>query len=360
MIRAIFMSNSLIRPLLAASLAVSAHASDVAVLTTSLPPIPDACGFAGAFIGICGHQLLAGGGANFPDGVMPWKGGKKVWHDTLFSIDLTARDRGWKIIGHLPAANGYGVSLTVPEGIVLVGGGDANRHFKDTWLLRLMENGQPSFRPLPALPSAMAQMSGALVGRKIHLCGGIEKSDATQASNAHWVLDLDGLEKGWQTAPPLPAEGRILATAAAIDDSFYFIGGCSLAADANGKPARTYLRDAWKFTAGQWSRVADLPYPLVASASPAPVSGQSIFMVSGDDGTQANLASPEDHKGFSNKVLRYESAKDTWSSAGKISLPAPVTVAVTPWKDGFIFFNGEVKPGIRTPQVFILTPPPIF
>ncbi len=350
------MPMPIINPLLIAALTASAGASAQGVVTSLLPAVPDAHGFAGTFTGVVGHQLLAGGGANFPDGRLPWEGGKKVWHDTLYVLDLASPEAGWKIMGRLPKANGYGVSLTAREGVLLIGGGDAKGHFQEVWLLALAADGTPVFRPMPPLPVALAQMSGALLDRQIHLCGGIETPDATHASNSHWMLDLDQLEKGWQTQAALPAVGRILATAAVVDDAFYFMAGCSLAPDAAGKPTRTYLRDAWKFSHGQWSRVADLPLPLVASASPAPVAGRSLFMVSGDDGSQVGQLPPKPHKGFSKNVLRYETGTDTWSSVGELTVPPPVTVAVTRWQDRFIFFNGEVSPGVRTPQVFLFTP----
>jgi N-acetylneuraminate epimerase len=349
------MSYPIIYPLTAA-LAVSASSSAGTIVTKMLPPVPNAIGYAGAFTGVIGNQLLAGGGANFPDGVMPWKGGKKVWHDTLYTLDLSAPEAGWKLIGRLPRPNGYGVSLTTREGIIMIGGGDEIRHFSEVWLLTLAADGKPFFRKLPELPSGLAQMSGALVGRRIHLCGGIEKADATQATNAQWMLDLDALEKGWELLPALPAAGRILATAAVLDNTFYFMAGCSLASDAAGKPVRTLLRDAWKFSEGRWTRLADLPHVLVASGSPAPVAGNSIFLVSGDDGSQAGLASPENHKGFSKEVLCYDAGKDRWASIWELTVPPPVTVTVTPWKSEFIFFNGEVKPGVRTPQVFSFDP----
>lgn len=339
-----------------AAIAVCASANGEEVPVAMLPAVPDPIGYAGAFTGVIGHRLFAGGGANFPDGVMPWNGGKKVWHDTLYMLDLSAPEAGWKIIGQLPVPNGYGVSLSSHEGVVLIGGGDAIRHFQEVWLLALDTDGKPVFRNLPELPAGLAQMSGALVGRRIHLCGGIEKADATQATNGHWMLDLDGLDHGWRKLPELPAAGRILATAAALDGVFYFMGGCSLAPDDTGKPVRTMLRDVWKFSAGRWSRVADLPSVLVAAGSPAPVAGDSVFLVSGDDGSQANLAKREDHVGFSKSVLRYDSSEDRWTTAGELAVPPPVTVPVTSWNGEFIFFNGEVKPGVRTPQVFAFDP----
>lgn len=341
----------LTRPFVAAAtLAASPLAAEIA----ALPPVPDVIGFAGAFAGVHDGQLIAGGGANFPDGVMPWDGGKKVWHDRLFALDLARIDAAWREIGKLPAPNGYGVSLTLPEGVLLIGGGDAKAHFRAVTLLTL-SSGKPSFRSYPELPIPLAQMAGALAGRHVHVCGGLEKPDATTASAGHWMLDLDALEKGWQTLPPLPAAGRILAAAAAIGDTFVIAGGCSLAPDSSNKPVRTYLREAWKFAGGTWTRVADLPRACVAAASPAPVRGGALFLISGDEGTHSG--SPATHPGFPRGILRLELAENEWSDAGVFDRPAPVTLPTAPWNDGFVLFNGELKPGVRTQQVLLFTPP---
>ncbi|MFD0895626.1 galactose oxidase [Luteolibacter ambystomatis] len=349
------MSSSLTPSLIAAALSVLPSAGVAGISTTLLPQVPDERGFAGAFTGVQDHILLAGGGANFPDGRMPWDGGTKVWHDKLFSLDLSKPDATWQEIGKLPAANGYGVSLTVPEGVLLIGGGDAARNFREVHLLTL-EDTTPRFRALPLLPEPLAQMCGAMIGRKVHLCGGIVKPDSTTASSKHWVLDLDAMENGWKEEAGLPAPSRILATAAAVDESFFVMGGCSLAPDDQGKPKRTYLQDAWMFKDGRWTQLADMPRPAVGAATPAPVVNHSLLLVSGDDGTQVGIAKPEEHKGFARDVHRYDLVSGTWSKDGMLTLPPPVTLAVAPWKDGTIFFNGEVRPGVRTNQVFILHP----
>jgi N-acetylneuraminic acid mutarotase len=255
----------------------------------------------------------------------------------------------------LPRPNGYGVSLTTPEGVLVIGGGDATRNFADVWAMRL-ESGSPAFRQLPPLPVPLAQMAGALAGRVVHVVGGIETPDATTASARHWLLNLDALHDGWREGPPLPAPGRILAVAAAIRDDVYVMAGCSLTVDAEGKPARTWLRDGWRFSGGRWTPIADLPRPATAAASPAPVAGTSLFVVAGDDGVQARLAEPEQHRGFPRGVLRYDSTNDAWSPAGELGAPAPVTLPTAPWKNGFVFFNGEVRPGVRTARVFLFIP----
>lgn len=347
------MPTSFSRPL-AAALAVAATAQAAGPAVTGLPPVPDAHGFAGAFAGIHRGHLLAGGGANFPDGVMPWDGGRKVWHDRVFALDLGNGDAVWRDAGKLPSRNGYGVSLTVDEGVLVIGGGDERSHFREVHLMGL-DGDKVAFKPMPPLPVPLAQMAGALVGRTVHLCGGISSPDATTALAGHWTLDLDGGEK-WLEAPALPAPGRILATAAAVDGVFIVAGGCSLAPDAQGKAARTYLRDAWKFSDGKWTKLADLPRASVAAANPAPVAGGAFFLVSGDDGTQTGLATPADHRGFTREILRYELPGDRWDIAGHLDAPAPVTLPAVPWKDGAILFNGEVKPGVRTPAVLLFTP----
>lgn len=350
------MNPSLQAPLVTAALALGGIAGADTFAVKALPDLPDPHGLAGAFAGIHRGQLLTGGGANFPDGLMPWQGGKKTWHDRLFALDLEAENPVWRQIGQLPEPNGYGVSLSASEGILLLGGGDAQRNSAKARLLSLAADGTPRFRDLPDLPAPRAQLCGALVGRKVHLCGGTEQPDSNRAAADHWCLDLDHPAAGWQSLPPLPGPGRILATAAACDGTFLVLGGCSLAPDAQGKPVRTYLREAWGFAAGRWQRLADPPRASVAAASPAPVRGRHVFLVSGDDGSQTALASPALHRGFTPEILRYDLGADAWQTDGQLSVPPSVTLPAVPWRERFLFVNGEVRPGVRTPRVFALVP----
>ncbi len=100
----------------------------------SLPSLPDAHGFAGAFAGISHGTLLVAGGANFPD-KKPWEGGQKVWHDTVYALELPAGS--WKPVGRLPRPMAYGVSVTYRDSLICVGGCDANQHVTSAFRPRM-------------------------------------------------------------------------------------------------------------------------------------------------------------------------------------------------------------------------------
>ncbi len=183
-----------------------------------LPPLPDKEGFAGSFAGISNNALLVAGGANFP-GKRPWEGGVKRWYDSVFALEPGATQ--WRAAGRLPAANGYGVSATCAEGVVLVGGGDSREAFAEVWLARW--DGQAVvFTSWPALPKPLVQAAGALVGRILYVAGGIDRPAAGKAQQTFFALDLDRWAEGWRTLAPCPGAERILAVAAAQEDEFYF------------------------------------------------------------------------------------------------------------------------------------------
>lgn len=317
---------------------------------TELPPIPDQEGFAAPFAGVHGGALIVAGGANFP-GARPWEGGTKVWHDQVYVLDRP--DGVWRKAGTLPRPLAYGVSLSAPEGVICVGGSDAERHHADVFWMRLDADGAPVFEPLPPLPLPCANMCGALLGRVVIVAGGIEKPDATRALHQVWTLDLDAVSAGWREIEPWPGRERMLAAAGALDDSFYLVGGAALTTGADGKPEREWLRDAWRLTPGKgWRRIADPPAISVAAPSPMPEHAGRLLLIGGDDGSQV-LASPQEHRGFPTAVFGYDPAKDQWSPAGRIPRGLVTTSALV-WRERIVIPGGEIKPGIRSTEVWAL------
>ena len=315
-----------------------------------LPSIPDYEGFAGMFAGVSGDSLLIAGGANFP-GKRQFEGGVKTWYDAVYA--LPAPNGEWKAIGKLPRLNGYGVSVNALGGVIIAGGGDARIHFTDVFLLTW--NGRDlATRPLPSLPRPCAFTSGALVGPVLYVACGIETPDATEALNNFWALDLTALDAGWRVLPPCPGPTRMLPVAAAVGDTFYLFSGVGLHAGSDGKRVRTFLKDAYSYTAkAGWRRLADLPAVAAAAPSPAPVTadGQPLVL-SGDNGTLIHLDGPH-HPGFQQTAFAYRPAENRWIKVGTTPF-SRATVPTTYWRNQWIIPCGERIPGYRTPDVWSL------
>lgn len=315
---------------------------------TSLAPLPDLEGFAYPFAGVHRGALLVAGGANFP-GKKPWEGGTKVWYDTVFVLERP--DGAWRVAGKLPAPLGYGVSISTPDGVLCLGGSDVQRHHAGAFLLR-WEDGRVSTRSFPELPRPLANACGALLGSTVYVAGGIATPDATEALSTFWSIDLSSARPAWRELPSWPGPGRMLAVAAVADGAFFLVSGAALAPDAQGKPVRTYLRDAYRFDPGRgWRRVADVPLPAVAAPTPAPPFGARGFVVlGGDDASRLNVTPLSAHPGFPGETWAYDPAADRWHNAGRMPA-APVTVPVVAWEGRHVIPSGEIRPGVRTPAV---------
>jgi len=321
----------------------------------ALPPLPDGIGVAGAFSGVSGDALIVAGGANFPDQPV-WEGGGKRWYDTVYV--LPAPDGAWRTAGRLPHPLGYGVSLTIPQGILCIGGADADQHSAAVRLLR-WNGAELAMEEWPALPQPCAYNSGAVVGRTVYVAGGSAAPTATVALPTFWALDLDRRELGWQVQPPCPGPARFLAVAGAQDGAFFLFGGAELLPGPDGQPTRRFLQDSYRFTPAQgWQRIADLPGPLAAGPGPAASIGRShLLLLGGDDGTRFGQQLREQHPGFATQALAYHTITDTWTDLGQMPL-GQVTTPLVPWGGAWVVPSGEVKPGVRTTAIWAFTVEP--
>lgn len=322
------------------SLTFAASAADLN--WSQLPSIPDARGFAGSFAGLSNGALIVAGGTHFID-KMPWEGGTKVWYDTIH--ELKAADGEWKVIGKLPKPSGYGVSITTPEGLVIIGGGNATEHFRDVFWIE-------EEAKLPPLPKPCAFMAGCVLDDVIYIAGGIETPTATSAMSSFWALDLKKADAQWQELPPCPGNARILACMAAADGAVHLFSGAALHAGKDGKPEREWLNDAWRFKpATGWQQLPNMPRVAVAAPNPAPVVDGKILIIGGDDGANVNFEPKTKHPGFPRDVLAFDLKTQSWSKAGEVPFSLVTTNAVL-WNGQIVIPGGEARPGVRSPQVW--------
>jgi len=317
---------------------------------SKLPALPNTVGLGGCFAGESGGALLVADGCNFP-GKPFWEGGKKAWYDTVYV--LKKPDGQWQSVGKLPHALAYGVSVTTKHGLVCIGGADASRHYAEVLALSWSRHGL-QISKLPSLPLPLAYAAAAAVGDTIYVVGGLSKPGAQSASDKFLALDISEKNPAWKELEPCPGRPRMLATAGALDGAFYLAGGTALR-EVKGKVERTYLQDAWCYNPGQgWRRLAHMPKACSAGATPAPTFDSALFLIGGDDGSLTGFKPIEKHPGFSRRILAYHTGSDTWSIEPEAPFPR-ATVQTAFWRGRYVFVGGEVRPGVRSPEVWALS-----
>ena len=294
-------------------------------------------GIAGVFSGRIDGKLLIAGGANFPDRT-PEANGEKRYHRDLYLYDAS---RGWQVIRDaLPAPRAYGISVTLPEGVLCIGGCDASDCTDQVSLLTL-DGDRPRFTPWPSLPRPLANAAGALVGHRIYVAGGIEQvGGGTAATRDFFMLDLHDRGRGWQELPPWPRPARAFAVAASqsdgFDNCFYLFSG----RDFSGDSPWTVHKDGYRYNPrlGSWDRLAG-EFPVMAGTA-APFGTNHILLIGGRNGTNSD-----------DRMLRlYHTITETLTEVPvSDEIDLPVTTNVLPDDDGILITSGEIRPGVRTP-----------
>ncbi|MFD1772115.1 galactose oxidase [Sphingobacterium suaedae] len=321
--------------------------------------VADPMGYAGAYVGQAQGRAYALGGANFPSGIPPWEGGKKVWTDRIFilSSDGSSQEASFQ----LPRPMGYGAYASYRDGIYLAGGSDQSGHLQATYRLELSAD-SGRFTRLPDLPAPIANCASVRIQNHWYILGGINSPDALTANNNCWRLDLDHPEKGWTVLAAIPGPGRMLAVAGNAAGELLVLSGVTL---INGK--RKYLKDAYLLTAaGAWQSLPTLSHAVAAAPSPAALDARSgqLLIFGGDDGALA-AASPLGHPGFPDRILAFDIRRRTWADAGQLPFrndrgqadkPAaavlpPVTTGLLQQDDQIIIPMGEVRQGVRTNRI---------
>jgi N-acetylneuraminic acid mutarotase len=305
-----------------------------------LPPLPQPLG--GQMVGVHNGALLVAGGSYFE--TPPWDGSPKLWVDTVYALPTPAAS--WQTF-HLPDAFGYAGCVNTSEGVLLIGGGNSAANRRE--VLRLAWNGSAvEIFPLPPLPVPMANAGAGYLGGKAYVVGGQESPTATAASSA--LYSFEPASALWRKEADLPGPARILPAVAVAGNHLYVCSGAELSAGPDGKPARRYLQDAWRFSpASGWEALPAPPRPAVAAASWGTPEG--FFVFGGDDGSLA--AQPdlrERHPGFPRDVLFFNPERTTWETVSRMPVGL-VTTGATLWRDRIVIAGGEDRPAHRSAEV---------
>ena len=357
-------------------------------------------GLAGAFSGVHNNVMIIAGGANFPSG-LPWEGGEKRWHDEIYVCEKTTDGYQWLTSKFsLPRPLAYGVSISTEKGLVCIGGTDESQCFAEVFLLRWDQDKRKiKLEEWPPLPVPLGFMSGARVEDVVYVAGGQETMDQASASKHFFSLDLsqqdDEADFKWKSLPSWEGPPRILSVSVGqgngLHNCFFLFSGRNV---QPGKPM-DYLSDAYSYnpTLGEWKTLSPLIGGQCVMAGTAIPSGAGhIFVFGGADGKigaeletldqkirqlqqlmdwsakgldpemQANVDKIKhlqnkknqilaQHPGFSSKILNYYALTDQWTQMDQAPKTLPVTTNAFYWEDQIIIPSGELRPGVRTPEI---------
>lgn len=387
------MKSCVISWVLGVLFALGAVAEESVLEWARLPDLPDQEGFAGVFSGVVqdGEEsfLVVAGGANFPEG-RPWLGGKKVYHDGA-SVLSSGDGAAWSTSEvTLPKTAAYGMSVTVPKrgSCLFIGGKRVDESLgKEVALDSVHEvrwaGGRLEFQTLPSLPVACVEGVAGLVGDVVIVAAGAtNEEEGIRTMQRAFQLDLSVEGATWEELPwPEGARGRMYAVGGVKKGSFYMFGGRDHAASEEDAADRIFgldfLSDGYALDVAtkSWRRVADMPEARSAAPSSAVEVGATHLLMLGGvpvEFLREQVAARPDingqgmeHPGFPASVLAYDTLTDTWAEAGELpkevkadhadnatgSTWATVTTPVVLWNGAVVVPTGEIKPGVRSPQV---------
>ena len=319
-------------------------------------------GVSACYCGVINGYLYIAGGCNFPDKPVA-EGGKKRFYKAIYAAKLNAEsDRlEWKTVGRMPQPAAYGVSVTYENSLILVGGNNETGGLTTAIRLRPTATGMQQ-EALPSLPHALDNMAGAVVGHILYVVGGNCEGVATQKV---WSLDLRNTAKeGWKEEPSIPGIARVQPIAAALAGGLLGVWG-GFAPKTDSKAAQLAMNGAsYNAGCGTWTA---LPAPTDAlgeevftggaTAIATPQKGvvvvggvnKDVFLAAINKLPEGYLLHEPEWYRFNNRVLCYRDG--AWTQLFQHPSVARAGCALAYW-DGWVYVvGGELKPGIRTPEI---------
>jgi N-acetylneuraminate epimerase len=354
----------------------------VAAKLPAVPGLEKQLGLAGVCAGVSNNVLLIAGGAYFPN-KMPWEGGKKAHTDQIFVLQRNGANQfTWlaSANAHLKNKIAYGASTTLTNGVVCVGGETETANSSSDSFSMYWDgiNKKVIFHDLPLLPIPVANACIASIGKKIYLIGG--ESNGMPSAKV-FMLDMDAAHLQWEPLANLPIA---MSHSVAVTQSngkypcIYVIGGRSATPSGISQlHNNAFCYDPIKATWIALNNISDGMHSTnLSAATGVAVGANDILIIGGDKGNvfhqietynyEINKATNDtakqqlqakkialitNHVGFSRDVLLYNTLTNSWKKINELPYYGHVTSIAVKWDNEVFIPCGEIKPGIRTPDV---------
>lgn len=356
---------------------------------TKLQDLPGAAdtaslGVSAPFAGIHNGVLIVAGGCNFPDKPVT-EGGAKRYYSEIFAL----LPEGWKEIDQLPYPVAYGATVSTPEGLICIGGNNSDSSLVEVSRISYdTAKGTTHLCAMPSLPSSMDNLSAAYDGQYVYVAGGNENG---LPCHAFLRLNVNDTDKGWEKLPDFPGAARVQPVLAAQNGpngmGIYLAGGFQPIQDNEAPVVSTDIyvfypqNNAWQqetalplfdngskrsltggcavsfgkdkilFMGGvNYDRFLNaLARPLQIAAAEAAQDMAALDSLRSE--AKAYMHHPVEWYQFNTSLLQYDTLTKEWSNLGDYEQLARAGAGAVIQDNRLTIINGELKPGIRTPQV---------
>jgi len=323
-------------------------------------------GVSACFAGIIGDELIIAGGCNFPDG-----SGVKRYYEGIYAAHWRSDTLRWRRIGILPEPAAYGATVQAGDSLLLGGGCNSRHSLPTVTVIRLNAQRQAVLSSLPSLPVTFDNGTATYAKGKVLVFGGNQNG---KPSKALWSYHLQQAREHWTKQRCMPGRPRVQPVGVTHGARFFVWGGYHADGDHSQVATDGYSYDV---TRNRWS---PLPAPTDMSGEPLTLSGatgttdnrglvmclggvnKDIFAdaISG----QYKLVNQSDYLKqpvtwyrFNALPLFFDTKKRQWLPC---STPDPrlarAGAQIVACEDcQYLYIGGELKPGVRTPQILRLT-----
>lgn len=345
-------------------------------------------GVSACYAGMIDHQMIMAGGCNFPE-VPAADGGTKRFYKGIYAACITQDSiLSWRKVGELPVSAAYGVSVSTPQGVICAGGTNAEGALNAVYRISLSDSlSLAKIETLPSLPCTLDNMGGSLLGSMLYITGGNVDG---KPSNRLFCLDLGELSTGWQELPAFPGNPRVQPVCVGLTNNgeklFYVWGGF---APYHDNQSATLAVDGYAYSPSrkEWMPVAT---PIGNDSIPISLGGgtaiaisdstmmcmggvnKDIFMsalqreeqikkaLAGNNQELVDnlkaiskkymLQEPGSYQ-FNDRICIYNACRNLWKELLRTPATARAGAALVGNGEKLFSINGELKPGIRTPEI---------
>lgn len=154
---------------------------------------------------------------------------KKAYYNQCYALDIHVASPRWTRISDLPCSVAYGCSVETPQGLVCIGGMNADSGLTSVFRIQ-KDPSSESFQihQLPSLPETIDNASATMLNECIYITGGNQQL----RQNALYKLDLQTCDR-WQKLSSFPGPQRVQPILVNDGKKLYLIGGFQAPSDSS-------------------------------------------------------------------------------------------------------------------------------